>query len=399
MSSPSRKRKAAAEPQDSPAASPAAPGKRGPAPSPHAGPQVFTSCDYAGVTSFAALSERCAPRMKDGTGRLLIMSLNLNGLRSFVTKVGALAWLAQEGPDVVCLQETRIDASLVAGLRHAIPGYSFAAFSCAVKKGYAGTAILVRESPTLRVVAVGHTLGSTDPAVIEAEKEGRITTVLLDNNGHCDVIVNAYVPNSGRDRGRLDFRTRQFDPAFQSYVSALAGDGAARLLQPYPAAAQKLGGGAGGGVNALSQLMKTAQPAAAAAAAPTLAAASASSPPPHVFVIGDLNVCHQDMDISHPARQRNKVAGFCDGERDGFARLLAAGFRDVFRERHPTQQCFTYRNAPSKAAPGVSKGGYRLDYALAYGAAGDRIDVECRMNYPLNDHFPLLVTLAPHNCA
>ena len=98
-----------------------------------------------------------------------------------------------------------------------------------------------------------------------------------------------------------------WDPALRARVRALAAGG----------------GGGGGGA------------AAAAAAAP-------APVPTHVLVVGDLNTCPLDMDIFKPAAHRNRVAGFCDAERDGYARLLGDGeLVDVWRAANPTTQQFT----------------------------------------------------------
>ena len=72
-----------------------------------------------------------------------------------------------------------------------------------------------------------------------------------------------------------------------------------------------------------------------------------------VLVVGDVNVAYLDMDIHAPKPNRNKTAGFCDGERDGFAALLrgdgggggddaaGVGFVDVFRRDHPLERTYT----------------------------------------------------------
>ena len=53
-----------------------------------------------------------------------------------------------------------------------------------------------------------------------------------------------------------------------------------------------------------------------------------------VIVTGDLNVAHEEIDLARPKSNRNNP-GFTDEERDGFRRILGAGFIDSFRELHP----------------------------------------------------------------
>ena len=82
-----------------------------------------------------------------------IITYNVNGLRAAVTK-GLPEWLAQEQPDVLCLQETKLqpeqypaDALDSLGYRHYL--YS------AQKKGYSGVAILTRREPDHVEYAMG----------------------------------------------------------------------------------------------------------------------------------------------------------------------------------------------------------------------------------------------------
>lgn len=80
----------------------------------------------------------------DPTSRsLTVATLNVNGLRS-ADRRGFRDWLTRRRPDVLCLQEVRAElADLEPGLR-APEGYAVC-FTPAVKKGYAGTAVWVRE--------------------------------------------------------------------------------------------------------------------------------------------------------------------------------------------------------------------------------------------------------------
>ena len=57
-----------------------------------------------------------------------------------------------------------------------------------------------------------------------------------------------------------------------------------------------------------------------------------------------------------------KSAGFTPEERESFERLLMQkGFRDVFRERHPDIEAYTYWNYLAK---GRSRNGWRIDFFL-----------------------------------
>src|SRR3972149_2691071 len=50
-----------------------------------------------------------------------------------------------------------------------------------------------------------------------------------------------------------------------------------------------------------------------------------------VIFCGDLNVAHQEIDLANP-KSNVKNAGFTPEEREGFDRILRAGFVDTFRE-------------------------------------------------------------------
>ena len=74
-----------------------------------------------------------------------IMTLNVNGIRSACRK-GFLEWMLERKPDIVCLQETRIEQALVPEELVAPPGYA-AFFNPAEKKGYSGVAVYARRPP------------------------------------------------------------------------------------------------------------------------------------------------------------------------------------------------------------------------------------------------------------
>jgi exodeoxyribonuclease-3 len=78
-----------------------------------------------------------------------------------------------------------------------------------------------------------------------------------------------------------------------------------------------------------------------------------------VVFCGDLNVAHQEIDLSHP-ESNHQNAGFTDQERAGFARLLQAGFLDSFRELHPEGGHYTWWSMPTRARE--RNVGWRIDY-------------------------------------
>ena len=72
-----------------------------------------------------------------------IITYNVNGLRAAVSK-GLPEWLVQENPDVLCLQETKLQPDQYPAEVFEALGYKSYLYS-AQKKGYSGVAILRSE--------------------------------------------------------------------------------------------------------------------------------------------------------------------------------------------------------------------------------------------------------------
>ena len=122
-----------------------------------------------------------------------LISWNVNGLRAVLGK-GFLDYVAQESPDILCLQETKLQPEQAV---FDLPGYH-RFFNSADKKGYSGTAILTRTEP----LSVTYDFGGD-----EHRHEGRIITAEFPQFylGCC------YTPNSQDGLKRLDYRMRWED--------------------------------------------------------------------------------------------------------------------------------------------------------------------------------------------
>lgn len=188
---------------------------------------------------------------------MLLVSWNVNGIRSALGK-GLLDFMRAADADIYCLQEVRATPEQ-ANLD--LPGYA-AHFNLAEKPGYSGTAIFSR----VPLGAVWNGLG-----VAAHDREGRVVTAELDDF----YLVNVYTPNSQRGLARLDYRVREWDPAFRGYLG--------RLEEKKP-----------------------------------------------VVFCGDLNVAHEEIDIANPKSNRRN-AGFTDEERTEFGAHLRTGYVDTFR--------------------------------------------------------------------
>ena len=79
-----------------------------------------------------------------------------------------------------------------------------------------------------------------------------------------------------------------------------------------------------------------------------------------LFLCGDLNVAHREIDLANPKTNR-KSAGFTDEEREGFSNLLAEGFIDTYRHLHP-EQTGAYSWWSYRAGARARNVGWRIDY-------------------------------------
>ncbi|MCB1125783.1 MAG: exodeoxyribonuclease III [Verrucomicrobiae bacterium] len=132
-----------------------------------------------------------------------LISWNVNGLRA-VLRRNFLDYLAEEAPDMLCLQETRCTPDDVEQLW---PADYTTYWNCAERKGYSGTALFTRTRP----LAVTHGIGRT-----EHDREGRVLTAEYPDF----FLVNVYVPNAQRELTRLPYR-QKWDRAFRRYLRAL----------------------------------------------------------------------------------------------------------------------------------------------------------------------------------
>lgn len=132
-----------------------------------------------------------------------LVSWNVNGLRACMGK-GFAGFLEAEAPDVICLQETKMDRSQA---DFAFPGYHEYWNSCAVRKGYSGTALFSKTEP----LSVTNGIGKE-----EFDGEGRVISAEYPDF----FLVTVYTPNSQRELIRLSYRM-EFEDAFREYLSHL----------------------------------------------------------------------------------------------------------------------------------------------------------------------------------
>ncbi len=213
-----------------------------------------------------------------------IISWNVNGIRA-ISKKGFEDIIKKLNPDILCLQETKINEQLPV-----LSEYT-SYWNYAEKKGYSGTAIFTKVKPIK--VSYG------------TDNEGRTITAEFEDF----ILINVYTPNAGPELLRLPFR-EEWDKEFRKLISSFK---------------------------------KT------------------------VYVCGDLNVAHKEIDLKNP--QSNKTtatrpgnAGFTDEERNNFTKHLEKGFIDTFRHFYPEEIKYSWWSYRFSARQ--KNIGWRIDYFL-----------------------------------
>ncbi len=137
-----------------------------------------------------------------------LISWNVNGIRAVATK-NAFAWVDEEKPDILCLQEIKAEAEQIPEPLFAHP-FTCKHVNSASKKGYSGT----MSFSTLtfdKTVTVWH---------IDHTKEGRI----LEHHLGDVVLFNVYFPNGQQSEERLVHKMK-FYRDFLAHCEALRAKG------------------------------------------------------------------------------------------------------------------------------------------------------------------------------
>lgn len=134
-----------------------------------------------------------------------IATYNVNGIRAAMKK-NLLGWLAQEKPDIFCIQELKANESQIAVNEFEALGYQ-CYWCCAEKKGYSGVGILTLEKPYNVVYGIGDDF---------FDKEGR----LLRADFEKITVVSVYLPNGYARIERKNYK-RQWMAYFYAYAYRL----------------------------------------------------------------------------------------------------------------------------------------------------------------------------------
>ncbi len=125
-----------------------------------------------------------------------VLSWNVNGLRAILKK-GFVEWVLTENPDILCLQETKVDEEQIPDEARNINGY-YSYFNSAEKKGYSGVAIYSKIKPNKVQKGFG---------IEDFDKEGRV--LIAEYNDF--VLYTIYYPNGASSKERLVYKMKFYD--------------------------------------------------------------------------------------------------------------------------------------------------------------------------------------------
>lgn len=262
-----------------------------------------------------------------------LYSWNVNGIRAVIKKGTFQQFIAEHQPDILGLQETK---AMQGQAEIDLPEY-VEHWNSAEKKGYSGTAVFSKIKP-LSVsygipIEIAKSHGSFADTYGNALKEGRITTAEFEDFYY----VTVYTPNSKGDLSRLSLRHDTWDPGFLAYLK--------HLEQTKP-----------------------------------------------VVFSGDLNVAYAENDLANPKANIGKH-GFTNEEREGFQKLLDAGFVDTFRIFTPTGNGhYTWWTHWANAR--ARNVGWRIDYFLVSASLKNKVkSSQIHTDVMGSDHCPVSIVL------
>jgi exodeoxyribonuclease-3 len=273
---------------------------------------------------------------------LKLVSWNIDSLNAVITGVSTRAELSRKviktiaeiEPEVVALQETKLPCDgpakiVLEVLNDTFPEYEIV-WNCSVEPARKGYAgTMFMYKNNLKPIVSYPKIGA--PGTMDFE--GRIITLEFDD---C-YITQVYTPNAGESLSRLKDR-QIWDVKYADY---------------------------------LENLDKS----------------------KYVVAAGDFNVAHREIDLAHPASNRNS-AGFTDEEREGFTNLLKRGFTDTFRYIHgDVTGVYSWWSQLIKTSK-INNSGWRIDYWLVSNRIADRVlKSEMIDSGPRQDHTPILLEI------
>ena len=261
-----------------------------------------------------------------------IASWNVNSVRTRLDQV--LAWLEQQQPDVLCLQETKVADELFP-----LSAFEQLGYNCAIsgQKAYNGVALISRLP--MDDVQIGFTaLLPDDAAAPELSEQKRVISALIDGIR----VLNLYVPNGSSLTSEKYGYKLEWLSCLQRYLEAQEQQG-----DP-------------------------------------------------LCMVGDFNIGPEARDLHDPERLTGGIMA-TDAERQALSAALAGRLTDVFRVFEPSSghwSWWDYRSGAWDRDQGWRIDHIYLTDDLLDCATGCIIDKNPRGNTQPSDHAPVVVNLA-----
>lgn len=243
------------------------------------------------------------------------------------------ALIAEQRPDVLCLQETKTDNprdldEFAEWFPHRYLNH------CHTRRGYSGVALLSREKPEW--VSYDADLIQADDASVVPAKEGRMIVAKFAKH----ILVTLYTINAQAELARIADRL-QWEEFIRTYLRKL------HTQYDLP-----------------------------------------------VILCGDLNVAPEDRDIH--CKQPRGTPGASAEERAAFQQLLQeTGMLDTYRHLHPQDRGGAYTYWSYFAQSRARNKGWRLDFVIVSEKAANRVTTTDHLvEYMGSDHCPVLCELA-----
>ena len=261
-----------------------------------------------------------------------IITYNVNGIRASI-KLGLLDWLKDFNADIYCIQEVRCNENLTKELifdtKEQMSLFENSQTNLSNYYATYNCGLRAGYAGTLILSKIKPDKIVLDMQEFWHDDEGRTTTIIFGNTA----IVNAYIPNGN---SRLDFKM-QYLSALTKYLN--------RLKETY-----------------------------------------------NVICVGDFNIAHNEIDLSHPKQCKNKSV-FLPIERIAFGELLSFGFTDCYRFVNPEKVEYTWRSYRSRYDENYNSWKYRIDYILVSDGLSSQIE-ECNiLDLPYSDHLPVVLNI------
>ena len=253
-----------------------------------------------------------------------IVTFNINGIKARLPRL--LEYLAEQQPDVVCLQELKTSDETFPEADIRAAGYGVLWHG---QKSWNGVAILAKgQDPVERQRGLEGEPEDEHSRYLEAEIDGL-------------VVASIYLPNGNPQPGpKFDYKLR--------WIDRLAARARVLLAEELP-----------------------------------------------VVLAGDYNVIPNDDD-TYSVRAMQDDALMQPESRAGFRTLVAQGWTDALRTRHPGGGVWTFWDY--QAGAWQRDAGFRIDHLLLSPMAADRlldagVDKAYRAREKASDHAPTWVTL------